>query len=127
MNVRPLARISGLIGGACWVARMLLDRGESGGAIVEPLYWAGLVLVFVALFGLGTMFVSKGAVWLQVIVGIAFPLLIWSVLEIVRSGGDTVVIDAIVGVLIAGISLVVLGRDSGGEKPPRRHAGAHAR
>jgi hypothetical protein len=127
MNVRPLARISGLLGGACWVARMLLDRGDSGAGIVDALYWAGLVLVFVALFGLGTMFVSKGTVWLQVIVGIAFPLLIWSVLEVVRSGGDTVVLDAVVGVLIAGISLLALRSARGDEKPPRRHAGAHAR
>ncbi len=106
----------------------VLDRGGSGGGTVDALYWAGLALLFVALFGLGTALVNKGAVWLQVIVGIAFPLLVWSVVEVVHSAGDPVVIDAVVGVLIAGVSLLALGQSRGGdEKPPRRHAGAHAR
>ena len=62
------------------------------------------------------------------IVGIAFPLLVWSVVEVVHSAGDPVVIDAVFGVLIAGICLLALGPSRGGdEKPPRRHAGAHAR
>ncbi|MGH3306696.1 MAG: hypothetical protein ACRDOX_03320 [Nocardioides sp.] len=128
MNLRALARVSGLLGGACWVARMLLDRGGSGGGTVDALYWAGLALLFVALFGLGTALVNKGAVWLQVIVGIAFPLLVWSVVEVVHSAGDPVVIDAVVGILIAGVSLLALGQSGGrDERPPRRHAGAHAR
>ena len=128
MNVRALARVAGLLGGACWVARMLLDRIAGGGAMVDALYWVGLVLVFVALFGLGTMFVSKGEVWLQVIVGVAFPLLVWSLVEVIHSAGDPAVIDAVVGVLIAAAALRVLGHSgSGDEKPPRRHAGAHAR
>jgi len=128
MNLRALARVSGLLGGACWVARMLLDRGGSGGGMTDALHWAGLVLLLVALFGLGTTFVSKGAVWLEVIVGIAFPLLVWSVLEVVHSAGDPVVIDAVVGILVAGVCLLALGQSGGGdEKPPRRHAGAHAR
>jgi uncharacterized membrane protein YjjP (DUF1212 family) len=106
---------------------MLLDRG-GGGGVVDLLYWVGLVLLFVGLFGLGTLLVSKGAVWLEVIVGIAFPLLVWSVVEVVHSAGDPLVIDAVVGVLIAGVCLLALGRSGGGdERPPRRHAGAHAR
>jgi uncharacterized membrane protein YjjP (DUF1212 family) len=94
------------------------------------LYWAGLALLFVALFGLGAALVSKGAVWLEVIVGIAFPLLVWSVVEVIHSAGDPVLIDAVVGVLIAAFGLVALGRSGrgrGDSKPPRRHAGAHAR
>jgi hypothetical protein len=128
MNLRVLARVSGLLGGACWVARMVLDRGGSAGAVIDALHWAGLVLLFIALFGLGTTLVSKGAVWLQGIVGIAFPLLVWSVVEVVHRAGDPVLIDAVVGVLIAGVALLAFGRSGGGdERPPRRHAGAHAR
>ena len=79
-------------------------------------------------FGLGTTLVCKGALWLQVIVGIAFPLLVWSVVEVIHSAGDPVVIDAVVGVLVGGASLLALGQSGGGnERPPRRHAGAHAR
>ena len=125
MNLRALARVAGLLGGACWVARMVLDRGGSEGAMVDALYWAGLALLFVALVGFGTTLVSKGAVWLQAIVGIAFPLLVWSVVEVLRPAGDPVVLDAVVGILIAGVSLLALGRSRGGdERPPRRHAGA---
>jgi hypothetical protein len=122
MNVRALARVCGLLGGACWVARWV-----RGGEPADPLYWAGLALLFVGLFGLGTALVSKGAVWLEVIVGIAFPLLVWSVVEVVHSAGDPVVIDAFVGILIAGASLLGLARSGRDERPPRRHAGAHAR
>ena len=123
MNVRALARVCGLLGGACWVTRLV-----RGGEPADPLYWAGLALLFVAMFGLGTTLVSKGALWLQVIVGVAFPLLVWSVVEVLHSAGDPVVIDAVAGVLIGGAALLGLGRSgSGEERPPRRHAGAHAR
>src|SRR5688572_31052596 len=99
MNLRALARVSGLLGGVCWVARMLLDRGGSEGGMVDALYWAGLVLLFVALVGFDTTLVNKGAVWLQAIVGIAFPVLVWSVVEVLHGAGDPVVIDAVVGIL----------------------------
>jgi hypothetical protein len=123
MNIRTLARVCGLLGGACWVVRLV-----RGGEPADPLYWVGLALLFVGMFGLGTLLVSKGAVWLQVIVGIAFPLLVWSVVEVVHAAGDPVVIDAVVGVAIAGVCLLALGRSHGGDQqPPRRHAGAHAR
>jgi hypothetical protein len=124
MNVRPLARVCGLLGGASWLARAVLGDGSLG----EALQWIGLVLLFVGLFGLGTLFVSKGAVWLQVIVGVAFPLLVWSVVEVVNRAGDPVIINAVVGVLVAVACVTTLGSGGGGdEKPPRRHAGAHAR
>jgi uncharacterized membrane protein YjjP (DUF1212 family) len=122
MNVRALARVCGLLGGACWVFR-LIRGGEAG----DSLYWAGLALLFIGLFGLGTALVSKEAPWLQVIVGIAFPLLVWSVVEVLHASGDPVVIDAIFGILIAGTCLLALGRSGGGDERPRRHAGAHAR
>ena len=95
---------------------------------MDMLFWAGLVCLSVALFGLGTAFVSKGAVWLQGIVGVAFTLLVWSIVEVLHPAGDPVVIDAVVGIVIAGISFLALrGPGDRGEKPPRRHAGAHAR
>jgi hypothetical protein len=122
MNIRALARICGLLGGACWVVRLV-----RGGEVGDPLYWAGLALLFVGLCGLGAALVSKGAVWLQVIVGVAFPLLVWSVVEVLHASGDPVVIDAIFGILIAGTCLLALGRSGGGDERPRRHAGAHAR
>jgi hypothetical protein len=124
MNVRPLARVCGLLGGLCWVARGVLG----GGTVGDLLQWAGLLLLFLGVFGLGTALVNKGAIWLQVIVGIAFPLLVWSVVEVLHASGDPVVINAVVGVLIAVACVLALGPGGdGGERPPRRHAGAHAR
>jgi hypothetical protein len=123
MNVRPVARICGLIGGACWLARVSFDD-----ALGDALQWCGLGLLLVGLFGLGTTFVSKSAVWLQVIVGIAFPLLVWSVVEVLAGGGDPVVFHAVVGVLVAVACAILQGRvERGAERSPRRHAGAHAR
>jgi hypothetical protein len=123
MNVRPLARVCGVLGGLCWVARWVLRGGTTG----DALQWAGLLLLFVGMFGLGTALVNKGAVWLQVIVGVAFPLLVWSVVEVFHASGDPVVINAVVGVLIAAACGLALGPKDDGERPPRRHAGAHAR
>ncbi|MFL6001244.1 MAG: hypothetical protein ACJ72P_00385 [Nocardioides sp.] len=124
MNVRPLARVCGLLGGLCWVARWVLG----GGTVGDLLQWTGLLLLFVGVFGLGTALVNKGAIWLQVIVGVAFPLLVWSVVEVLHASGDPVVINAVVGVLIAVACVLTLGSGGdGGERPPRRHAGAHAR
>lgn len=124
MNVRPLARVCGLFGGLCWVARWVLGSGTVG----DLLQWSGLLLLFVGLFGLGTALVNKGAVWLQLIVGIALPLLVWSVVEVLHASGDPVLINAVAGVLIAVACVLALGPESdGGERPPRRHAGAHAR
>ena len=124
MNVRPLARICGVIGGVCWLARWLLGDG----VMADVLQWAGLLLLFVGMFGLGTALVGKGEVWLQVIVGVAFPLLVWSVVEVLHASGDPVAINAVAGVLIGVACFLALGsKGDGGERPPRRHAGAHAR
>jgi hypothetical protein len=123
MNVRALARVCGLLGGACWAVRLVLG-GEPG----DALYWAGLALLFVGLFGLGTALVSKEALWLQVIVGVALSLLVWSVVEVVHASGDPVAIDAVAGILIGVTCLLALGRQRRGDRgSTRRHAGAHAR
>jgi hypothetical protein len=124
MNVRPLARLCGLIGGACWAVRIVLDDGVVG----EVLQWGGLVLLFVGMVGLGTTLVSQGAVWLQVIVGVAFPLLVWSVLEVIHGSGEAVVVDGVFGIVIAAACLLALRpTGEGDDRPPRRHVGAHAR
>lgn len=128
MRLRALACVSGFVGGVIWLVRALLS-----GDVVDTLYWVGLVLLFVALVGLGVGLVSKGALWLQAIVGLAFPLLVWSVVEVLHADGDGVVVDAVVGVAIAATCVVALVRLRGTDrppkppKPPKRHAGAHAR
>ena len=123
MDVRPLARVCGPLGGVCWLARWILGDG----GMADALQWAGLLLLFVGLFGLGGALVNKSALWLQVIVGVAFPLLVWSVVEVLHASGDPVVINAVAGVLVGVACALALGPNPGDEKPPRRHAGAHAR
>ena len=120
MNLRAVARVAGLLGGALLgrpdAARPGRHRQRDRGRAVLGRPGAA---VLVALFGVGTTFVSKGAVWLQVIVGIAFPLLVWSVVEVLHPAGDPAVIDAVVGLLVAGAVLLALGQ-SGGDDGSRR-------
>lgn len=127
MQLRTVARVAGIVGGTCWLLRYVLDAAGSGdGTPADALYWAGLALLFVALAGLGSQLVSKSAVWLQAIVGVAFPLLVWSVLEVLDPGTDPSVVDAIFG----GALLLLCLRDllkSRPERAPRRAHGAHSR
>ena len=121
MSLRVPSALAGLLGGGCWVARAFVERDE--------LRWAGLVLLALCLAGAGAGMVK--AAWLRLIVALAFPVLVWSVLEIVRdsSGAEDVHVDAVAGGAVALISLVVLVLSRGGRSGARksRSAGLHAR
>jgi hypothetical protein len=109
---------------------MLLHLAHAGGAdVLDALSVAGLVLLAVAMVGFGVGLVSRSAIWLRVIVGIAFPALVWSVLEVFRPVADTEVVDGVFGAVVVVVSLVALSRrPERTEPPPRRsHRGAHAR
>jgi hypothetical protein len=130
MNLRAVALVSGVIGGLCWSARMVLHLADAGSAgLLDALHWAGLALLAVAMIGLGAGLVSKGAVWLRIIVGIAFPALVWSLLEVFRPVGDTEVVDGVFGALVLVVSVIGLSRRPERPDPPprRNHRGAHAR
>ena len=89
MSLRAVALVSGVAGGLCWLALLVLDRVESGSTgLHDALHWAGLVLLGCAMVGFGASLVSRSALWLRVIVGIAFPALVWSVLEVFHPAGD---------------------------------------
>ena len=126
MQLRTVARVAGLLGGLCWVVRYVLDvAGAGDGTPGDLLFWAGLVLLFVALVGFGSELVSRSARWLQAIVGVAFPLLVWSVLEVLAPGTGPSLVDAAFGAVVLVLCAVQLGR--GREAPaPTRHRGAHA-
>lgn len=126
MDLRTLARAAGLLGGLSWVVRFVLDLNGSGtGPLADALWWLGLVLLAAALAALGISLVSRSALWLRVIVGVAFPLLVWSVLEVLHPAGNPQGIDGVFGALVAVGSGVGLLR----APPPRQrtHAGAHSR
>ena len=129
MQLRTVTRTAGVVGGVCWLVRYVLDAAGSGdGAASDGLYWAGLALFFVALAGFGSELVSKSALWLQGIVGVAFPLLVWSVLEVLDPGTDPSLVDTVFGgaMLLLCVSQLVNGRE-GDDGATRRHHGAHAR
>ena len=50
MDLHTLARLAGLVGGLCWVARFVMDLGGHGtGVVADGLYVLGLVLLAGAL------------------------------------------------------------------------------
>ena len=130
MNLRAVALVSGVAGGLCWSTRLVLHLTETGGSgLLDGLQWAGLVLLALAMVGFGAGLVSSSAVWLRVIVGIAFPALVWSLLEVFRPVADTEVVDGVLGAIVLVVSLLGLGRRPARSEPPPRHThgGAHAR
>jgi len=87
MSTKTLIRVAGVVGGFCLLAKAAFDGYDSAATVVNAIYWGGIVLVVVALVGLGSELVS-GAVWLRLIVGACFPLLVWAVLAALH-GGDS--------------------------------------
>jgi hypothetical protein len=128
MDLHTLARGSGLVGGLCWLARFVLDLNGSGtGGAADVLRWTGLVLLAVALVAMGAGLVSRSAVWLRSMVAVAFPLLVWSVLEVLHPAGDPEGIDGVFGLVAMGVAVPGLIRARSPRAGRTRAAGAHAR
>jgi hypothetical protein len=134
MELRTVARTAGLTGGLCWAVRLVV----AGGVLADALHWLGLVLLAGAMAALGVSLVSRSALWLRVIVGVAFPLLVWSVLEVMHPAASPEGVDGFFGLVVAGICARLLlraraetrvaGRRSAGARVANRRAtGAHAR
>lgn len=125
MDLRTVTAGAGVLGGICWLARLVLDVADVGdGTPVDVLHWAGLVLIAVAMAGVGAGLVGR-EVWLQAVVAVAFPLLVWSVLEVLHPAGDPAVIDGVFAVLVLAICARRLLQHR--EREPSRHHGTHAR
>ncbi|GAA2137528.1 hypothetical protein GCM10009844_04660 [Nocardioides koreensis] len=128
MDLHTLARLAGLVGGLCWVARFVMDLGGSGtGVVADGLYVVGAVLLAGALVAAGAGLVSTSAIWLRAIVAVAFPLLVWSVLEVLHEGGNPRAVDGAFGAVVAVVAAVQLTRSRPKRERPTRRAGAHAR
>jgi hypothetical protein len=124
--VVPLfARVAGLLGGVCWVLRAVLDQLDASSAAVDALHWGGMTLVAISLVGLGAGLVSSSATWLRVIVAICAPLLVWSVLEVLREGVADRWVEGGFGALLSVYCLIGLARARRGRT--RRTHGSHAR
>jgi len=119
------ARVLGLLGGLCWVITAVLGVLDAPDAAVDAAYWGGLALIGISLVGLGAGLVSASAMWLRVIVAICAPLLVWSVLEALRSGlSDHLVVGGFGAVLAAYCAVGLLRRRA---RRPRRTHGSHSK
>jgi hypothetical protein len=119
MNLRLIAFVAAVLGGLLWVARWLTD----GSAFSDGLYWAGLVAIAVALGVAGASLVRSSALPLRVLVAVAFPLLVWSVVSVFRPA-DPPLVDGLLGVVAVVVGGVGLARSR--PPAPRRRAGSHA-
>ena len=130
MSLRVLALVTGLLGGGCWVARWGTDLAGSAPTWTDTVYWVGLGLLGLALACAGGGLVSRSAIWLRLIVALAFPLLVWSVYAVVKGDDDAVLLDGVLGAvaIVGSLALFALvGRHTGHEPAPRRGHGSHAR
>ena len=129
MHVRALGPVAGVLGGLCWVVRWVVDLTGVAASWADPVRWAGLGLLAVALACVGASLVSKSALWLRLIVAVAFPALVWSLFSVVRGDGDAVALEGALGLLavVLSVVVVVVGRRSAAPEPTRggRH-GSHA-
>lgn len=124
MDLRLTARLAGLLGGTCWLVLVGLG-GREPMAGIDLLGWAGVVLLTFALAVLGAGLVSSSAIWLRVIVAVAFPLLVASVLELMQQSFGRSVVEGsagVVAVVMAGVGLTRSWRARGPAPTPGAHA-----
>lgn len=116
MSLRSVATAFGLVGGLSWVLRILSDQ--------DLLAWAGLILLGIASAAAGGALVSRSAVPLRAFVAVAFPLLLWSVLELARDAGPDRSVDVGFGALAVVVAVVGWFRGTSGSG---RHAPGRTR
>lgn len=112
LGLRRTAQASGLVGGVAWVVTYFLPN-DPRSPLATLLQWLGLLLLSVALFGLGLLLVRSDVLLLRLFVALALPTLVWSVFAVVRdSASDQPLVDtafgAVVG-LVSGLQLVRRG------------------
>jgi hypothetical protein len=126
MSYKTLSRVAGVVGGLCWLAQAAVNDYAAAENAVNALYWGGGVLILVALVGMGAGLVS-GAPWLRLVVGLCFPLLVWSILSILHAEAPDSVVDGGFGLALALICAAsLLGGASKDDKSSAR-GGAHAK
>ncbi len=98
MSLRSVATAFGLVGGLCWVIRAFSDQDVLG-----PV---GFILLGIGAAAAGAALVSSSAPPLRLLVAVAFPLLVWSVLELARDNGPDSSIDGGFGAAGVVVALV---------------------
>ena len=130
VQLKTLIALGALVGGLCWIGELLAERAGAPGGVLTLLMWVGLVLMTVAFLGAGINLVRIGNHWLEAVVGVATPALVWSVVWAFKGGdADPYVVDGVFGALavLYGIA-VILRRSHGADddqpdlRPGRRRA-----
>ena len=98
MSLRSVATAFALVGGLCWVIRAFSDQ--------EVLGYAGFALLGIGAAAAGAALVSSSAPPLRVFVAVAFPLLVWSVLEVAKDAGTDRSVEGIFGAVGVVVALV---------------------
>jgi hypothetical protein len=125
VSTKTLIRIAGVVGGLCWLGQAAVSDYDAAASAVNALYWGGAALILVALVGLGAGLVSAAA-WLRLIVGLCLPLLVWSILSILREETSDAVVDGGFGLALALIcAAALLGGASRDDEVSR--GGSHAK
>jgi hypothetical protein len=126
--LRVVALAAAVLGGLCWLARWAAEVVLGEVAWSGTAHLGGLVLLGVAVAGVGAGLVSSSAAWLRLVVAIAAPLLAWSVYSVVRGDGDGVTLDGFVGLLalVVAVAALLRGRGAEREPAPRRRRGSHS-
>jgi hypothetical protein len=99
MSVRVAAVAAAVLGGALWIFRSLADAPVA-------VHWVGLVLVAGSLAPVGARLVS-GVVPVRVVVAVALPLLVASLVELVRPA-DPGWFDGVLGAVTVVVAVGVL-------------------
>jgi hypothetical protein len=129
VQLKTLVALGAIVGGLCWIAEYVLERTGSSGGLPSLLFWVGLLLMTVAFVGAGVTLVRTGNHWLELVVGVATPALVWSVVWAFRGGSSQpYVVDGVFGVLAAAFGTALVLRqphraaDDHDARPGRRRA-----
>ena len=108
VQLRTLVALGAVVGGLSWVVEFFAERAGASDGLLTVLQWVGLVLMTAAFLGAGITLVRSGNLWLELVVGVATPALVWSIVWAFKSGNaDPYVVDGVFGALAAvyGIAL----------------------
>lgn len=83
MTLRMIGCLAAFIGGVCWLARwgLTLAGVADDGVLADGLFWAGAVLLTVAMFVAGTRIAA--VLPLRIVVGLCGPVFGWAVIATV--------------------------------------------
>jgi hypothetical protein len=130
VSLTSLARAAGILGGACWIGRALLDNGDGPTSVIDGLHYGGLALLVLALLGIGAGLVS-GLVALRVVVAICLVALAAAVVSFLHGQYSDRSVDGILGGLMVVYCVIgILARRSKERDDPgpeaHRSRGSHA-